>query len=435
MPISASAGAPRAVAQEHLILVGAPSNTFNGYESYTPTRTPAPAPANAGNAEIHKYLHGPPPRATHDLYWANFLFAAVKLIEYGHARPAPGDILTFVVYYPGYELRDARDWEASPYNPRHRNSLWVTGAFPYNRTVRADEQRPPPGLNNPIDSQTPPVQAPPSTAEAVIDHEILMRTTGELLPDGRPMMDGGYPKRLRKRWDIVRALHDVPLRITQPQMSAAWANAAPLKHVQVKLLLLRDDATAGQQFLDYLTTGTWTGARWKHPLSFLSGEQGQQLYPPPEGVNWISNVNPVAYRHPDWSAAPSVNRARVKVRRFDYFGHAGGSGTEGWFLLRYGWSNAKGVAANGEHPYISATDLEAALAAASANPFTPDAAVYLWGCFQAVALAPLLAEYARTVQACENATSYSTVLDDANPSALPAPGPSGWKTFTRTGSP
>src|SRR5437667_12086370 len=128
-------------AREFVIIVGGPSNTFNGYGHYDGNvYHPESKPENTSPAEIEKYLHGDPAHqvpghpksktSTHDLYWANFIYAAVKLVELrGRVNeamhPARGDILTFLVYMPPYASddpsppphdRQALDWDASPYN-------------------------------------------------------------------------------------------------------------------------------------------------------------------------------------------------------------------------------------------------------------------------------------------------------------------------------
>src|SRR5262245_29704560 len=95
----------QATAQEYLIIVGAPSNMFNGYvfEEVDQLKTsPTKPPASAANAEVTKYIIGDPNNRnyTHDRYWANFLFSAVTLMQKGSFRPEPGDILTFAIYLP-----------------------------------------------------------------------------------------------------------------------------------------------------------------------------------------------------------------------------------------------------------------------------------------------------------------------------------------------
>lgn len=73
---------------------------------------------------------------THDKYWANFVDPAARLYRNPGDLPEPlkrpkprrGDIVTFLVYAPAYELRQKVDWDASNHNPIHRDKAGVRAA-------------------------------------------------------------------------------------------------------------------------------------------------------------------------------------------------------------------------------------------------------------------------------------------------------------------
>jgi len=402
---------PHDPAQEYLILIGAPSNTFNGYyfTNDAGNDQPEPAPADTSGAQIRRYIQGDGshPAVTHDLYWADFLYSAVKLVENGIVRPQPGDILTFMLYWPGYVLRNTVDWDASPYNDvLHHNSCLFAGKYPYDATVRASEQgkmAPPP--HAPIPSRRAPAPPTYSPLEADINHEILMRTTNEDVPLG------AYEKRARFQ-SYHGHIHDIPKRIV---LGSAWGsigNVPPLKRVLVKLLLL----TTPDDLYNYLHDGTWLGDRWFHPLDLPDPDQeGVEL--PPNSGTWDVHAMPLNFHPKDWNQTPSVDRTRVKIKRFDYFGHASGAADETTdaFFLQYGWSQGKGSTVPVAEVLVSSDDLHAHL---PSSLFTKKALVKLWGCNLGWHMAPMFQDFA-DVEACEGWTSYDNIL--STPDAMPEP--------------
>jgi len=152
--------------------------------------------------------------------------------------------------------------------------------------------------------------APPtySPLEADINHEILMRTTNEDVPLG------AYEKRARFQ-SYHGHIHDIPKRIVLVSAWGSIGNVPPLKRVLVKLLLL----TTPDDLYNYLHDGTWLGDRWFHPLDLPDPDQeGVEL--PPNSGTWDVHAMPLNFHPKDWNQTPSVDRTRVKIKRFDYFG-------------------------------------------------------------------------------------------------------------------
>jgi hypothetical protein len=415
-------------AQEYLVIVGAPSNTFNGYINDI-SGVGQPAPANVSEAEILKYISGPDV-TTHDLYWADFLYSAVKLVETRRIQPDPGDILTFLIYSPPYLLRESRDWDASPYNLQlHGASPWVAGKYPYDPRVRKDDQgkvKPKPRPTEPNGRKTPP--PPPSKAEPDIDHDILMRTTEEfqVQEDGTItgyLFDGGFPKRVRNVYGR-KEFYDIVRRIVDGSRwkSTGAPNVPPLRHVLVKTLYFDDPA----QMFTYIQQGTWTGSERLHP-DFTPTADWQSADPPP--YNWMAARVKDASKYGDWQKTPAVDRSRVKIRRLDYFGHSTPSdaGDADYLFLQYGWTNRKGEAPSGE---VVVTDSEWN-GHLGKDLFTKDAVAYLWGCQLAGRMAPMLSKFVGDVTACIGRTSYDFILEDYT--SMPEPASDdpqkGWKRF------
>jgi hypothetical protein len=428
-------------AEEYLILVGAPSNTFNGYyhfDSAINDFVGEPAPFDTSKKEIERYIKGDGvhPVETHDLYWAGFIYSAVKLIETRHtdpdtgsAKPQVGDILTFMLYEPGYEDRQKVDWDASPYNAAlHSSSPWVLGKKPYDPNTLRTQQ----GQNPPVPSLrhvTKPTAHPAhySQAEADINHDILMRTTSEFKPDGTDAPDGAFHKRPHDVNDYENKIHDIPRRLS---LGARWTlippiNSAtpPLFGVLVKVLLMRTE----NEFYDYLQKGTWTDKRWVHILD-TADEKDAKRAEPMANCFWDAfGLIPAGGKtYPSWKPSPSVDRTKVKIKRFDYFGHSGpvaGSTTEDAFYISYGWQNKKGDLPGPDVSIVSTT-FKGHL---SPNLFTKDGFVMLWGCNLGQNMAPMMSPFAETVVACPNTTSFDHILDDEKKMPEPVPG-ANWQT-------
>jgi hypothetical protein len=307
--------------QEYVILIGAPSNTFNGYFRTTDFSHAQPPPVDASDAAITAYLRGDgtlPLPTTHDLYWANFIYSAVKMVETGVVRPGRGDILTFMLWRGGLAGRIQTDWLASPYNVAlHASSPWVAARTPYDRLYRAAEQ----GMMAPPPPHVVPDPAGPiirGTDHPRINHEILMRTTSETGPDG------GFHKRPHEWDDWERAIADIPRRLVLGwrwnQYPPVVGKVPPLPEVQVKLLIV----DTYYEFFDYVKLGQWpNGTRWMHWADIADETQMGQLRPMAD-CNWSAYAKTARGRsYPGWSATPSVDRSLVKIKRFDYFGHSG----------------------------------------------------------------------------------------------------------------
>lgn len=420
-------------AQEYVVIVGAPSNTFNGYLN-DQTGDPQPAPADSSDAEIRKYIKGPDV-TTHDLYWADFLYSALKLVETRRIQPDPGDILTFLIYLPPYDLRAARDWDASPYNLQlHRSSPWVAGKDPYDPLFKLGDQaavKPKPRPSEPNHTTTPP--PPASKSEPDIDHEILMRTTSEfetnpdgtpvIGPDGRPvyLFDGGFPKRARGGGGYHQIYEVVPRIIMGTKWSGTAApNTPPLRRVQVKALYF-DDPT---QMFAYVENGSWSGSQY---VLVPPTEDWQNPDPPP--YNWVAGVQPNVM-YDSWKKTPAVDRTRVKIRRLDYFGHSSPvslpAGDFDALFLRYGWGNKKGEIPQGE-VLVTSGDWQTHL---SKKLFTKDAIAWLWGCNLSEHMAPMLADVVGDyVMACLGRTSYDFILQDYDSMPEPADPSYGFQRF------
>lgn len=426
--------------EEYLVIVGGPSNTFNGYYHYDAIHdkdVPEPAPSDSSPAQIRRYIKGDPALTnpdeqteSHDVYWANFIYSAVKLIETGIVRPQPGDILTFIICLRPYELRAKVDWQASPWNLQlHRNSPWVAGKDPYDSTIRLAEQgtlgpSSPRGHPNGKTAQT----VPPTFShnEHVINHEILMRTTGEYNKNtGKPLPDGGFHKRPHSPQDYIDAILLIPWRIAYGSQFGEFPpspKAPPLTKVFVKLLFLRsiDDLYA------YILNGTWTGNRYLHLLETHDEKDIANQIPLDEaswyGLAFLKGSPP----HPEWQSLPTVDRTKVKIKRLDYFGHSGPDD----LFLQYGWTNKKGEKVPEGEVLVPKEELDSRL---TSDLFTSDSFAHLWGCNLGEGMAPVIARTVKRVRACNSSTNYDPILAPDDPYAMPIPlDPvhSPWQDFT-----
>ncbi len=410
--------------EEYIVLVGGPTNTFNGYTYLDREQRkylPVPHPGNLANLKSYIENYNGEHPATHDRYWANFLDPAMRLFTQGFAKPRPGDIVTIIVYLKPYLLRQATDWEASPYNQLlHRNSPAVRYTPEFDPYVQQGLIPPGPPLpdappEGPRTAFSFPSQPRAivhnhrdAEREEVINHHILMRTTlgntGELIR--RPENGHHYQDYIH---DIPRKIVFGPMLLGEPR----------LPNVLVRLLLINDQAT----FEIYLATGTFEGQHWIHPFDKHSeedmgsgarvNEQGS-FYDQALGVtdrSWAHRWRKVLATH---AKTPNVNRAKIKVKRFDYFGHAGRTG----FWMIFGWGNKKG-----EHP----TDLKygefwrsgEGFPARGSKVFSRDASAWLWGCSLGGYYGPHLTDHFKKVTAAEVLTDFSGIL--SSPSAMPVP--------------
>ncbi len=412
--------------REHLILVGGPSNMYNGFGRFVGGEFQLnPAPASVGNADMDAFLLG---SETHDRYWANFLEPIPRLFTQNIAAPAPGDIVTVLVYAPPYYYREDVDWEASPWNTQlWQDSPWVLGHDPYDPFVRHLDQNvvqppQPPTVSGLVAPTPPPPPRPPS--EARLNHEILMRATGEPKPG-----EAGYPKRPTTANHWREILHNLPRRIL---FGPTHGGAPRYPSLLVKLLL----ATEVDQILYYIATGQWEGRQWVHAFDTYDEQDAATVYRP----NWIWPYEPLfdfvgSLPTPgaalDWNALPAVNRERVKIARLDYFGHSGeGDPGTNELYLQYGWENAKGDSEGiGGEIGITTDDLITAIEMAGSPPFAPDAVAQLWGCSLGESMAQALTAHVKTVIATPELTEYDHILPSETTMPVPANGQP-WTTYT-----
>lgn len=416
--------------REHIVIVGGPSNFYNGFGRWVED------PPGSGD---RKFKLNPPPTTlgdvadfcnenrgneTHDIYWANFIEPIPRLFTEGHAKPEAGDIVTLLVYYPPFAARSLKDWEASPYNvQKWRDSPWVANRDPYDATVLRSEQgsipvKSRPTLPKPQIKETTNYASEPVSEER-INHEILMRTTTETLRPGQT-----YGMRPTMADDWLQRLHDLPRRIVY---GPSLGGKARMPGVMVKMILVNDP----QQIVDYVTQGKTEARYWKHLLDTydemdMASTGGPSLYD--TSKSWYDAAGePPKGRSVDHWLKASIDRKKYKVSRLDYFGHSNDSA----FFLKYGWDNEKGDPDGvGGEVLLKADDFDAALSSAPSKPFSNDAVAHLWGCSLATGFAPKLKKHVLKVIAAHDLTDYeSCVLD---PKAMPSPLDGTWTTVDRS---
>lgn len=418
---------PSGLAKEHVIIVGAPTNFYNGFgriEASTGRLVLNPAPKDL--AGVRDFCNPNLGNVTHDLYWANFIEPVTRLFTNGIAKPAEGDVVTLLVYWPPYAARAERDWDSSPWNGLvWRNSPWVAGKDPYDPMVRVGEQG---TLRAPSVPTTPTAAPKPTTAfakqpvsEQRIDHEILMRCTTEMKRPGQT-----YDMRPTRPSEWLDDVHDLPRRIVFGPM---LGGTAVLPAVLVKLLIVDDP----QQILDYLAKGTFPSKeRWTHVLDTRDESDMANATGPTVGMRtgqwWDATATgKKGFKAPAWWTAPHISRKQIAIKRLDYVGHSNQDG----FFLKYGWDHEKGAPRPkpvGE-VILHTADLVGALKAAPQAVFSPTARAHLWGCSLGAAMAPALADYVET-RAAEVLTDYENIVLD--PKNMPSPIGGAWITYVKT---
>ncbi len=319
------------------------------------------------------------PPTTHDIYWGNFVDPATRLFKQGPAWraplerpvPRPGDIVTFMVFWPAYEKRMKVDWDASPYNMAHWKKydamkIWHTEWMHQSGGPSAPTANTPPSHRD-VEQQREKLKAREAygnklLSEQDINFYLMMRLAGE--------NENGYQKK--------PADHDSYLRYTYNRLISGVEH----KGVMVKILL----CNSTQQIVDYIGKGTWSGdlwdtyspyVDWDHPSRKELEERGKRKNPnyavePPREYHKVRG----RLRYASWAGAPAVNRKTVKIARFDYVGHS----SAGSMMLDYGWFNKKG-----EPPNVNPADEMSVLRSADfdrclTNALTRDAKAMLWGC-------------------------------------------------------
>lgn len=412
------------VAKEHVIVVGAPSNFYNGFGRIDAAGNFVLNPAPKTLGEVRDFCHPSLGNVTHDVYWANFIEPVPRLFTTGRAKPVDGDVVTLLVYWPPYAQRSERDWDSSPWNAMAwRTSPWVAGKDPYDPTVRSGLQ----GTFRPPSVPTVPKTSPKTkldfskqaVSEARIDHEILMRCTTETKRPGQT-----YDMRPSRPSEWLDDVHDLARRIVFGPM---LGGTPVLPNVLVKLLIVDNP----KQILDYLTAGTFpSGNRWTHLLDTHDEEDMANMQGPDlgdrEGQWWdVAAARKKGFKPPPYWTAPHISRKQVKVKRLDYFGHSNADAC----FLKYGCANAKGDPAGpvGE-VLLSKQDLDAALKTAPQPVFSASATAHLWGCSLGLGMAGVLQNYVTTV-AAEVLTDYEGLVLD--PRAMPQPVGGGWVTYLK----
>ncbi len=360
---------------------------------------------------------GSGPSETHDRYWANFIGSACHLYSKTGKVVAPmrpveprrGDIVTFLVYYPAYQQREKLDWDASPYNFRHKDKLeakpyWdppaLTGAsipvpeassgpvtttkvgekVEQERKAR-DKKRAEQELKNPL-------------SEDDINFYILMRTTRENEIIKRPNQPHAYRNYMAARLSL-----------------AGWQDG-----LLYKLVFFSTE----EQALNYISEG-----------KIDDNEDGVYVQVNPPGRPASKDVHGHALKprytcFRSWDGLPNVDRKHIRECRFDYFGHSSPDG----LFIDYGWNNAKGEV-------LTATivlDADLLAGAFVGHVLSSDACACLWGCFLGAenddgnTFAGRLAKlFPRGVTASETLPSFDHILE--NKTALPAPVRGDWKFF------
>jgi hypothetical protein len=431
--VFASAGGSK-TPQEHIILVGGPSNSYNGYGKVVDDGTGTmvfklnPAPTTLGGVDA--FINSSLGNVTHDKYWADFLEPVPRLFTNGLVKPKENDIVTVIVYYPPFMKRQERDWAASPWNTQKwMNSPWVNGKDPYDPMVKYVDQGAIVTTSAPTSSTsaTPPKNldyATQKVSEERIDHEILMRSTTETRTAAQT-----YSKRPTGPNQWIDDIHNVPRRILYGN---TLGGAASMRGVLVKILLVNDP----QQILEYLAMGKLsTKPRyWKNLLDTYDEEDmGNMEGPSGSNVSdtwwdyaFAPSKMPAAGQQPNvpaaWKDTPDVDRRKVKIARLDYFGHSNQSA----LFLKYAWANNKGDAAV-PHGEVLLTADEVNSALAGKNATTTQAEAKLWGCSLGNDFADKLTESFSYVQAAESLTTFENVL--SSPTAMPEPVSGGWSQY------
>jgi hypothetical protein len=428
--------------REHIVLVGGPSDTYSGWFHYSNDWDYIPQKPPTSIKDVRRYTRVPddptspsPAPDTHDRYWASFLEPVFRLCPLGYSEPSPCDIFTVMIYYPPFEYRQELDWEASD----HNRNRWA-GKSPWVKKEEETEKAPKAsGSDAPKPKKAP--ELTPQQKEAVekalltrarVNHEIMMLELSDTEADRRRHIYK-HPQ-YEKHWtDIITFL---PRGVrggskAHAQLGTLGPIHEKLTGVLVKMLLINDP----QEFYDYLTTGKWEGYQRVHEGEGppLSDEEGQKFWDTHStDGNWdaLGSV-PTDKKFkagwekkvkPEWDKTPSVDRSKIKIVQFDYFGHA----TSDAFFLQYGTKNDKGKDAKGE-VLIEADELVTAIR--GKDLFTKNALAQLWGCSLGLKMAPKLAEVIPIVFATEKLTAYDYILEEGE---MPAPNDgSEFKAYTK----
>ena len=236
----------------------------------------------------------------------------------------------------------------------------------------------------------------------------------------------GIIKRSYDGQDLIQYIHNMPRKVVYGQ---SLSGDAVMPDVLVKLLLFNQVSDLAA----YLKTGAFPAAKyWKHILNTVDERDMGSMIQVTDAGRYYDAVLHFSGR--PWAARwkrllklgatpPEVNRAKIKIKRFDYIGHSDGQS----FYLDYGWANKKGELPNKE---VIAMYTDEVLDALPKSAVTGDAFAYLWGCNLGEQMGPSLTVPFKEVVACETSTYFDHILD--SDAAMPVPGPGHhWKTFKR----
>lgn len=453
--------------QEFLCLVGAPSNTFNGWmtdffyieaNGAEPWAFTAGMPAPRSQADIKYYVGFTPQTysgslagvtmirekgwsqqacerarqdgrdvsrffanraATHDVYWGNFAVSASRLYTLTgfpdplkKPDPRPGDIITFMVYAPGYDQRWKIDFRASPYNRPVHYKKYIRPDDPAAQSLRDPYAYTGPKVRVPVPvDYTPAEQRQRAEAEARHKREIEEDRNRPLDEDDVNFYilmstTNGIEDHYMRRARYNRANSEYRGWLLEEAVDGA---SAKYPACLVKILFF----SKPDEFLKYVKSGSFSGTEGKD-FDFTPGRPVQKdAYNRP--MKW-----PFPW-HSYWNDTPSVKRSKIKIRRFDYFGHS----SEALMMLEYGWTNSKGEEPSAsvwlEFPQLNDAFQPGVLAS--------DAHASLWGCYlgglrdtekntvTAGIGAKLASRFRGGVCAAEEFTEYAEILvaDDAMP--------------------
>lgn len=242
--------------------------------------------------------------------------------------------------------------------------------------------------------------------------------------------------------------------------------------VMVKVLFL----TEIDELTEYVRSGTWSGREASVITSDTPALGDDRVFTAPSQTEWFAALSPAdrrafegtdpeelhtwyesfverdrymaerksfllsprnkaaspEYWNKHWEKSPNVDRAKIKITRLDYFGHASSTA----MVLEYGWANDKG-----ELPGFDVKLEERHIKGwfERGRPTTQDAVAVLWGCHLGVdaahSLGPWLAKegYFHEVIAADSSTDFHEIVERG---AMPKPSSGGsWKTYLAPGAP
>jgi hypothetical protein len=285
---------------------------------------------------------------------------------------------------------------------------------------------------------TPKTPSPATTTvdpENILDHDIMMRMTSRNDPSKRII------KRPNSSYAYLDYIHDIPRTIVYGPM---LGGKPKLENIFVKVLMF----DSADQVINYMTTGDFPGDYWMHVLDTYD-EEDMGSTSMPKGPRWDAALGGTGRRGAFWkkwlkkdAKPPNVDRTKIKIRRFDYFGHS----APGEMFLEYGWfvtdpktnkpkRQEKGEAPEGDVFIVVDSsgytgDVAAIKSTLKKQHFAPHAFAQLWGCFLGDEMAPALSAFFDDVVACTDRTNFEHILDKDTNMPEPTTGAS-WTHYRR----